>query len=133
MIDRLLWGAYVVVVALALAFPGADHPFVARGALPAGKYVVWTVWAAFLGYSLACSKKEDLFATIRVLNGLWWGRQIGMDLYLGLTLFVSMIALHEGWTVGLLWLAPTLVYGNLAPLLYVAVHYDSLVARFGGA
>jgi hypothetical protein len=32
----------------------------------------------------------------------------------------------------LLWLVPILAFANLATLLYFAIHYDSLVARFLG-
>lgn len=64
---------------------------------------------------------------------LHWGRQIGIDLYLGLSLTLFIVYLNEGSVlVMLLWLIPTFAFGNLATLLYFAIHYDAIVARFIG-
>jgi hypothetical protein len=47
-----------------------------------------------------------------------------------MALFV--VYLHEGPLALLLWLVPTLLFGNLSILLYFAIHFDGLVARFPG-
>jgi len=56
---------------------------------------------------------------------------VSADLYLGLCLTLFVAYLNEGSVlVVLLWLLPTLFFANLATLLYFAVHYDAIVARF---
>jgi hypothetical protein len=128
-----LWAAYAVVVGLALWSSGPDRPFVSAGPLPAGKYVAWAALALFLGYSVWVSAREDLFASIGKIGQLHWGRQVGLDLYLGLSLAGLVIYLNEGRAAAaLLWLVPLYVFGNLASLLYVAVHWDSLVGHLAG-
>jgi hypothetical protein len=47
-------------------------------------------------------------------------------------LSLSVIILHEGFVVALVWLVPVLLFANLATLLYVAIHFEALVARFAG-
>lgn len=45
-----------------------------------------------------------------------------------------VIYLNEGSSlVALAWLLPVLIYANQATLLYFAVHFDELIARFGFA
>jgi hypothetical protein len=130
-INNLFWAAFVVFAAIVLYVDGGTDLLALGGPLGPGKVLVWAVFAAFLAYSAYCSAREDLFRSIGEIARLHWGRQIGIDLYLGFTLAACLIYLNDGsLAVALLWLAPIYVYGNLATLLYVAVHYDELVARF---
>ncbi|MFZ5723642.1 MAG: hypothetical protein ACOY33_08260 [Pseudomonadota bacterium] len=127
----VLWLLLFVFAGYKLHLYWSDTLFSAAGPLAAGKYAVWAALIAFVAYSLYCSAKEDLFATIGRLAEWHWGRQIGIDLYLGLGLTLFFIYLHTGSLLTLaVWLVPVLVYGNIATLLYVALNYDSLVARF---
>lgn len=127
----VLWAAFALFVAAALYFDGHDRLFSAAGPLPAGKYAIWTAFGAFLAYSVYCSTRENLFRTISTMASLHWGRQIGIDLYLGLVLSLLVIYLHEGSAlIALLWLLPVFAFANLATLLYFAIHYDAIVARF---
>jgi len=49
----------------------------------------------------------------------------------GLLLFLAVIYLHQGSVLVLAaWLIPVLLFANLATLLYVAIHFETLVARF---
>ena len=84
----------------------------------------------FLVYSLYCTSRENLFRTVAKMAEFHWGRQIGIDLYLGLLVGLFIIYLNEGAITALLWLLPVLAYANLAILLYVALHFDSLVTKF---
>ncbi len=130
---NLFWVAFAVFVALALALNRHDGLFSLGGPLAAGKVVLWCAFIGFTGYSAYCSTRENLFRTIAKIAELHWGRQIGIDLYLGLSLTLFIVYLNEGSVlVTLLWLAPTLAFANLATLLYFAIHYDSIVARFLG-
>jgi hypothetical protein len=47
-------------------------------------------------------------------------------------LSLSVVYLHEGPLAALAWLVPVLLFANLATLLYVAIHFEALVARFVG-
>lgn len=131
LMKNLLWVIYLVFVVLAITFGGDEHPFMSRGPLPAGKYIVWLMYLSFLGYSVYVGTKESFFRSLKRLYPILWARQIGIDLYLGLVLSSSLIYFNEGSIlVLLLWLLPILVYANLAILLYVALNYDSLVTHF---
>ena len=87
-------------------------------------------WLAFLIYSVRCSMKESLVKTMKRMAGTYWGRQIGLDLYIGLIMFSAMVFAVEGslW-IGLLWLIPTLIYGNLVPLFYLATRLPQIVEQ----
>ena len=60
-----------------------------------------------------------------------WARQIGIDLYLGVGMFAFLVYLNEGSVLILLfWLAPFILFANLAVLLYVAMNYDTIISHF---
>lgn len=124
------WGVFAVFVVLALVFNWHDRILRFDGAMGAAKGIVWVVFILFTAYSIYCSNKESIFKSIGSMARLHWGRQIGIDLYLGLLLFLSVIYLHEGPIAVLLWFVPVLLFANLATLLYISIHFESLVARF---
>ena len=128
----LLWGIYALFVACALYLNWHERLFDFSGRLGAIKLGVWVILAGFLAYSIYCRSREDLFRSIGRLGAFHWGRQIGADLYLGLSLGLLIIYLNEGGFVALLWLIPVLVFANLAILLYFAIHFDSIVMKFLG-
>ena len=132
-IRNLYWVAFAAFVAVAFYANWSADLFAWRGPLPAGKYLVWFSFAAFLAYTIYCSRRENLFKSIARMAELHWGRQVGIDLYLGLALSMFVIYLNEqSVMIVLLWLIPTVAFGNLATLLYVALRYDSIVAKFIG-
>ncbi|MCU0446730.1 MAG: hypothetical protein MUE85_17625 [Microscillaceae bacterium] len=94
------------------------------------KLGLWLLFIGFTAYSYYCSTRENIFKIFKIMAGLHWGRQIGIDLYLGVALSLGLIFLHQGLWVMLLWLVPCLIYANIVTLFYFAVHFDSLVARF---
>lgn len=128
--NLVLWTLYFALAALALYV--GWHPGLTSLETPlcGVKLIVWFVFAAFLAYSLYCSRRENLVSTIRYVAQRHWGRQIGADLYIGLFLSLFLIHLNQGLTVALLWTVPTLLFGNLAVLLYVSIYFDSIVAHF---
>jgi len=127
----LPWLAFAVFAGCALLFGRSEGLFVSRSALPAGKYLAWVAFIAFLAYSIYCSSRENIFRSVASMAKFHWGRQIGIDLYLGLAIFLLLIYLHQGSVlVVLLWLLPVLAFANLATLLYLAIHYDSLIGKF---
>jgi len=123
-----MWLAFGGLVAVAIIFNGDEHPFISSSPYPAGKYIAWLAFLAFSGYSYHCGKNDNLFKMIKVMMGRGWGRQIGMDLYIGITLFILLTFVHQdSMLIPLLWVLPALIFVNLASLLYIALHYDSLV------
>ncbi len=127
-----LWGLYGVFAVYAVYAYWHETMFRFGGTLGGIKLLVWLALAGFLVYSAYCSSREDLFRSIGAIARLHWGRQIGIDLYLGLSIGILIIYLHEGSIAVLIWLIPILAFANLSMLLYVAVNFDSIVARFAG-
>jgi len=129
---NILWVIYIVFVALAITFkPEEENFFISNGPYAIGKYIVWMMFFGFLAYSIQISNKENFFKSLKRLWPILWSRQIGLDLYLGLVVFMFILYLHEGSIIiTLLWLIPVTLFANMATLLYLALHYDSLIAHF---
>jgi hypothetical protein len=124
------WAAYFVFAACALYFGWHGDVLGFGGPLGAIKLLVWTALLGFLAYSVYCSARENLFESIPRIFELHWGRQVGADLYLGLLVALFVVYLHEGALAALFWAAPTLLFANLSILLYLAIHFEAIVARF---
>ena len=126
----ILWLLFAAFVAAAVALEWRPDLFALQGALGAGKYLLWLGFAAFSFYSLYCTTQENLFATIGKMSQWHWGRQIGIDLYIGLLISMFIVGLNEASLPLLLfWLVPTLIYGNQTTLLYFALNYEQIVGR----
>ena len=94
-----------------------------------GNYLVWAVWVAFTIYTAYVALRENIFKSLRHMLTLHWGRQVGLDLYIGLSLAIIGIGLLErSIAAAVLWAVPIYLLGNIATLFYVATHYDSIVA-----
>ena len=131
MIRKLLpWAVFFAFAITAVAFSWHDDLLKFGGTMGVLKGLVWLAFILFTGYSMYCSSRENIFKSIGRIAEFHWGRQVGIDLYLGLLLFFCVVYLHSGFAVLLLWLLPTLLFANLATLLYVAIHFESLASRF---
>lgn len=129
----IFWAVFLTFVGCALWFDGHVGLFAFGGPLGTAKRLIWAAWIGFLAYTVYCSSRENLFKTVGKMSELHWGRQIGIDLYLGLMLAVLVIYLNEGSAlVALLWLLPGLLFVNLVTYLYFAIHFEEIVARFLG-
>ena len=127
----LSWVLFAGFVAAAILTHTGEPVFLSEGRYAIGKPIVWCCFILFVGYSYYCSTRENIFRTIRSLWAFHWGRQIGIDLYLGLVISSFIIYLNEGSLLVLgLWLIPILLFANLATLLYFALNYDSIVKLF---
>lgn len=126
-----LWIAFVAFFLLAVMFHWATIFSVSSEHGIIGKSIVWAVFIGFAAYSYYCGTQENFYKSIKTIAALHWGRQVGIDLYLGLGIALGLIYAHEQsvWIM-LVWALPTVLFGNLATLLYLAIHYDSLVSRF---
>ncbi len=128
---NLLWLIFTVFVFCAFYFNWHNQLFTYNAPIDVGKYLIWLVFIGFTMYTIHCSSKENLFKTIKRMSEWFWGWQIGIDLYIGLFLSVFIIYLHSGSImIALLWLVPCILFGNLATLLYFAIHYNSIVEKF---
>ena len=125
----ILWALYGAFAAFAI-FSNLDETTF-RFDVPFGgvKAIVWLALLVFLGYSIYCSTKENFFRSVKSIASLFWGRQVGIDLYLGLGVGMFIILLNDGWMVALIWFVPVLIYANLVFLLYLALQFDEIVAR----
>lgn len=66
--------------------------------------LTWAAFVGFVAYSAYCTTRENLFTTVRKVSALHWGRQIGLDLYLGLCLSLFVVYLNErSALVALVW------------------------------
>lgn len=131
MMKQAMWIVYVIFVAA--AFVTGWHPGVFDFTVRFGvvKGIVLLVLVGFLAYSLYCSSRESLPATIKKMNKFHWGRQVGIDLYIGVFFTLFLIYLNEGSILPVvLWLAPCLIFANLATLVYIFIHFDALAAHF---
>ena len=127
----LFWLAFVVFVAVAFYADGHANAFTFHGPLAPVKAVVWLAFAGFLAFTIFCSARENLFRSIDEIGELYWGRQIGLDLYIGLLLFAFVVYLNEGSVlITLCWLVPGLAFVNLATLLYLGLHFEQIVSKF---
>jgi hypothetical protein len=126
-----LWVIYFIFVLLAIAFHQGEQLVFSQGPYPFGKLLFWAIYLSFLAYSLYCHVNENFFKSVGAMTPRLWFRQISIDLYLGILIATTIIYLNEGSLFFLaLWLVPLVLFANLATLLYLAMNYDSLIARF---
>ena len=97
-INIVLWLILATFLLSVTFVPGLApaHMEVADGPVRMFQYIVGFIWLSFLIYSLYCSYKESLLKTVRRMSSWHWGRQIGLDLYLGLLMFCGLIFMVEG-------------------------------------
>lgn len=124
------WLAYALFAVIALYSNWHPELLSFAGPLGAFKLVVWIAFVVFLAYSVYCSSRESIFRSVPKIFEFHWGRQITADLYLGLALALFVVYLNEGALAVALWALPTLLFANLAILLYFAIHFESIVSRF---
>jgi hypothetical protein len=131
--NLVFWGAYVVFVACAFVADATPQTFSFDVQLAPAKLLIWLAYLGFLGYTIHCSRREDLIASMRRIGELSWGRQVGADLYLGLALALFVIFLNERSLLAVvLWALPALFFVNLVTLLYFALHFEELVGKLVG-
>lgn len=83
-------------------------------------------------YTVYASRTENFWCSLKAVMALRWGRQVVIDLYLGLLLFNFFVYLNEGSVLVMLaWLLPTLILGNLVPLIYFIFSFQSLISHYG--
>ncbi len=127
-----LWGLYAAFAGFAVISNWQETTLDFSGNLGGFKALIWLALLVFLAYSLYCTTRENFFRSVRTVTASLWGRQIVADLYLGILIGLLIIVLNDGFLVAIVWLVPLLIYANLSMLLYVALHFDEIVAAFIG-
>lgn len=127
---NFLWILYALFAVFAVYSRQDPYIFESQGPYGLGKYLVWGILILFLIYSLYASTKENFLKTLSKMAKLYWGRQIGLDLYIGLLLPLTIIYFNGGIVILLIWILPVLIYANLATLLFIALNYDTLISQF---
>ncbi len=130
MVQNILWSIFALISSAVIYTNWSSALWDIRGTHSYGKFAFGFAFVAFTAYSFYCSRRENLIKTARKIGEFHWGRQIGIDLYIGFFLFCGFIALHQGGIQMLLWAVPVLIYGNQLTLLYLAVHYESIIKKF---
>ena len=127
---NFLWILFIGFAIFAIYTREDKYLFTSQGSYSFGKYIAWIIFLCFFLYSIYSSAKENFFKSVIRIGELFWGWQIGIDLYIGLFFSLLIIYLHGGVLIFLVWLIPVLIYANLATLLYFALNYDSLISHF---
>lgn len=95
------------------------------------KYAAVVALILFTSYTIYCSRTENFFKSCKTVFSLKWGRQVVTDLYLGLFLFLFLVYLKEAsFTMFLVWAIPTLIFGNIVPLIYFVIYFQDFVRAF---
>lgn len=124
----ILYGAFLIAV---LATNWHSNLWSINQPMAVGKMLIWLILIVFSIYTIRCSIAEDFFKSLKKVTAVKWGRQIGIDLWIGQFLLILVIYWHTGSLLAVaLWLGPCIVFGNLATLLYFAIHYETLTAPF---
>lgn len=90
------------------------------------------VLIAFVGYTIYVSMKEKFFKSLKKALAMQWGRQVVIDLYIGLLLFHFFVYfIEKSLLKTIAWLIPTLIFGNIVPLIYVVTRFDVIMTRLG--
>jgi hypothetical protein len=80
------------------------------------------VWASFRG---------DFGAEFAALTSMPWGKVTLTDLYLGFGLYgLAVWLIEDKLTTKLFWAIPIVFLGNAWSLVWVAVRWDVILARF---
>lgn len=96
------------------------------------RWIALVLLIFFSAYTIYASRTESFWRSLKTVMALKWGRQVVIDLYLGLLLFNFFVYLNEGSALAMLaWLLPTLILGNIVPLIYFVVSFQSLISHFG--
>ena len=127
----ILWPAYWLFVGVAVFTNWNDQLLQINNGVGLVRIFLIIAWAAFVVYSIICSRNESIFKTIGVMKNLYWGRQIGIDLYISVFLSISLVYLVTGSTVQtFLWSLAFIPFANMAILLFIILYLDQIVSVF---
>lgn len=129
MIPKIMWAVFFAISAIAVGTNWSPQLLEIRNSYSYGKILLWIAYFAFVAYGLYATKHEDFFRAIKKIGAYYWGRQVGIDLYIGFIFFIFFIGFHQGPWAAMIWTVPVLIYGNQLTLLYLAIHYESILQK----
>lgn len=95
------------------------------------RWLAVVVLVLFGGYTLYCWWTESFWKSLKIIWALKWGRQVTVDLYVGLLFFGFIVYMVEGSiSIALAWILPALFVGNPITLIYFILNFDKIVAHF---
>jgi len=93
--------------------------------------VLFAIWVSFVAYSYYCSRKENIFRTIGVINKFHWARQIEIDLYISVFLSIALVYLvTESVLATAFWSLAFIPFANMGILLFIILHVDEIISAF---
>ena len=126
-----LWLFYVAFLAIAYVFGSREGLLNTQSEYANAKYLLFFIFVLFLSFSLYATSRENFFKSIGKINGLLWGKQVGLDLYISVFLSLALIYMVEGSVIVLLlWVVPVLVFANLAILPFILFNFGEIVGHF---
>jgi hypothetical protein len=128
---HVFWLLYTTFSLVVILNNWDKNPFSFSQPMSMGKYFIWFLYFAFSIYTIYCSMTEHFMKSVRKILVMNWGRQISLDLVIGLILIIFVVY----WTTGsslsaFLWGITFIPFGNLSTLLFFAINYDKLVNVF---
>ena len=111
--SQMLWMVFAIFAAGAVWEESTADMFALGTPYGWGKPVIWVTFVAFLALTAEAGRRDNLFGMIRVMKARPWGRQIGIDLYIGLFMFAGLIWLVTGSLPALaIWLVALCVFAT---------------------
>lgn len=96
------------------------------------KYILVGILVSFIGYTVYCSLKENFVKSLKKTILMLWGRQFVFDLYIGIFLFSFFVYMIEkSLFVLFVWLLPSILFGNIIPLVYLITHFEMICGLLG--
>ena len=127
----LLWPAFWLFVCVALIASWDAELLQLGDGVGLFRLFLIVVWVGFVAYSIICSRNENIFDTIAAMNQRYWGRQIGIDLYISVFLSIALVYLVTGSILQtILWSLAFIPFANMAILLFIILHLHTIVAAF---
>ncbi len=127
----LLWLLYFLFVAVALVYSWDERLLTVEDSVDFSRLLLLAIWISFVAYSYYCSRKENFFRTVSEMSKRYWGRQIGLDLYISVGLSICLVYLVTGSVIQtLLWSLAFIPFANMAILLFIILHLDKIVDAF---
>ena len=128
----VFWGGFALFVCIALVTQWSDTLLKfddSKGLVRAGLIVIWL---SFTAYSLYCIARESLLQTATDILRLYWGRQVGADLYISVLMSIGLVYLvTSSVTETLLWSIAFIPFANLAILLFIILRLEDILSAFG--
>ncbi|MEM8937489.1 MAG: hypothetical protein AAGC77_13905 [Pseudomonadota bacterium] len=126
------WALFYLFLAIAVYLNWCPELLRVGTGVEITRLILIAAWLGFLGFSHYCSQRENIFRTVNTMLTYFWGRQIGIDLYISVSLSLGLVYLVTGsFAETLLWSIAFIPFANLAILPFIILHLHEISAAFG--